>query len=238
MRRVYILLLGFALVLPAMLGGQTGKPAARKQEPDPRLASNLVVIFDGSGSMAGDKIQVAKRSLTAFMKAVPKEFNLGLLVFDGNGLRRVLELGQHDAAAIDSAVRPIEAGGSTPLGASVDEARKMLESQRERQQGYGRFEVLVVTDGEASDPKELNKSAPRFVFEGFTMRVIGFKLNEEHSLRRFALDYRDAGNAQQLERAMKEAVAETDTTEKTFVFEKLTVRDEDLRPPVRRKAAQ
>ena len=75
---------------------------------DDRLATNLVIVFDGSGSMAGEKIEVAKKSLANFLASVPTEWNVGLIVFDNDGKRVPLDIGRHDAKAINDAVAGLD----------------------------------------------------------------------------------------------------------------------------------
>lgn len=215
-------LLMFTFILPVML---------LQAQDDERLRNNLVIVFDGSGSMRGDKIHIAKSSLGAFMKALPADWNVGLIVFDSKGVHEALPLGPVDTHKVEDAVAPISAGGKTPLGKSIYLARNMLADAREEQLGYGRFQALVITDGEASDGPYMNQACTEFLKAGYYLSVIGFQLGGGHSLRNFATDYREAGNQEELSRAMQEAVAEIDTSQSGFDFEPLTISDADLLPP-------
>lgn len=204
-------------------------PAATPR--DERLATNLAIVFDGSGSMAGEKIETAKKSLAQFLASVPKDWNVGLIVFDNAGVREALPIGRHEGDEVDATVAAIRAGGGTPLGKTINDAHEMLAAQRTKQQGYGRYMALVVTDGEASDPGVMTVAAPKVPRDGMELSVIGFRLPGAHSLRAVATDYRDAGNAQQLSKALAEAVAETNTDVPNFRFEQLAIKDSDLAPP-------
>ena len=198
---------------------------------DERLATNLAIVFDGSGSMAGEKIETAKKSLAQFLASVPPDWNVGLIVFDNSGVRTALPIGQHGASVVNEAVASIRAGGGTPLGKTIESAHQMLAEQRTKQQGYGRYLALVVTDGEATDKDAMARTAPAVPRDGMELSVIGFRLPGAHSLRAVATDYRDAGNAQQLTKALAEAVAETNSAEPSFKFERLAITDKDLAPP-------
>jgi len=188
---------------------------------DHRLDSNLAVVFDGSGSMSGKPIETAKTSLVSFLRSVPEGWNVGVVVFDKNGTRELLPMGKYTSEQFAAAVAPIRAGGGTPLGMALGQARGMLAKQREVQQGYGNYRVLVVTDGAASDQKDMEAAAARVISDGTEISVIGFRIKGGHKLREYATDYREAGDAAALSRAMAEAVAETDTSDETFVFEPL-----------------
>lgn len=211
---------GGALVALIVLAA-IGVAEETRRTRDPRLDSNLAVVFDGSGSMTGKPIETAKTSLVSFLRSVPEGWNVGVVVFDKSGTRELLPMGRYTPEQFASAVAPIKAGGGTPLGLAISEARAMLAKQRETQQGYGSYRVLVVTDGAASDQSDMERAAARILSDGTEMSVIGFRIKGGHKLREYATDYREAGDAKALSRAMAEAVAETDTSDESFVFEPL-----------------
>lgn len=211
---------GGALVV-LLVGAAIGIAEEAKRTRDPRLDSNLAVVFDASGSMNGKPIETAKTSLVSFLHSVPEGWNVGVVVFDKKGTRELLPMGRYTNADILTAVTPIQAGGGTPLGLAIGQARGMLAKQRESQQGYGSYRLLVVTDGAASDAADMEAAAARLLSDGTELSVIGFRIKGGHKLREFATDYREAGDAEALGRAMAESLAETDTSDESFVFEPL-----------------
>ena len=72
---------GGALVALIVLAAIGVAEEARRTR-DPRLDSNLAVVFDGSGSMTGKPIETAKTSLVSFLRSVPEGWNVGVVVFD------------------------------------------------------------------------------------------------------------------------------------------------------------
>ncbi len=216
-------------VLP--VSAQIEAPGSEPQGGDERLAKNVAIVFDASGSMKGARLTAAKSSLSSFMKAVPENWNVGLIVFDTQGVREILQLGKHTDRELQAAITPITAGGKTPLGKSIFMGRNMLLRQQEKQQGYGSYMLLIVTDGEASDREYMIKASQAFGESGYDLSVIGFQLSSGHTLRDYASDYREAGNQVELEKAMQEAVAETDTQAADFDFEPLEIADADLEAP-------
>ena len=64
------------------------------------MKRNYYVVFDASGSMAESKcsgretkLAVAKSAFSEFADKLPMDANLGLLVFDGRGIRELIALG-------------------------------------------------------------------------------------------------------------------------------------------------
>ncbi len=188
---------------------------------DPRLDGNLAIVFDASGSMAGAPIREAKKSLEAFLRALPPDWNAGVIVFDKQGTRELLPMGRYSPEEVRRAVEPIGAGGGTPLGQAIGLSRAMLNERRRVQQGYGTYRLLVVTDGEATDSRDMRAASMRTVSDGTEMIVIGFRIKGGHSLREFATDYREAGDQVALSKAMQAALAEANPADEKFTFEDL-----------------
>ncbi len=202
-------------VLATITWGQ----GAKKREP--RLEGNLAVVFDASGSMSGAPIREAKKSLESFLRAMPEDWNAGVIVFDKKGTRELLPMGKYTAEEVRKAVDPISAGGGTPLGQAIGLSRGMLNERRKVQQGYGTYRLLVVTDGEATDVAKMRAASSRVVSDGTDMIVIGFRIKGGHSLRKYATDYREAGDEAALSRAMQAALAEANPADENFAFEDL-----------------
>jgi len=208
--------LAVLLVLGATLAFAGGAGAPKR---DARLDGNLAIVFDASGSMQGQPMTTAKKSLEQFMKTIPVDWNAGVIVFDKQGVRELLPMGKYSADEIAKAIAPIKAGGGTPLGAAIGQARGVINERRQAQQNYGRYRMLVVTDGEASDRPEMAAATTRVLSDGTELMVIGFRIKGSHSLRKVATDYRDANDGAALSRALEAALAETDTADESFRFE-------------------
>jgi hypothetical protein len=188
-------------------------------------ARNYYVVLDGSGSMgeracrgAGNKIEQARSALDAFARAVPKNANLGLLVFQGRvGERVPLDVGNRDHFVRE--VLATSPSGGTPLSTAIALARSKLEEQARRQLGYGEYHLVVVTDGEASpgyDPRsvvyEMLAGTP------IVLHTIGFCISTRHSLNQPGRTiYRAANDVQELKRGLEEVLAEAPSfTEQRF----------------------
>jgi uncharacterized protein YegL len=188
--------------------------------------SNYYVVLDGSGSMSesacrgsGTKIEQARTALEAFSTAVPRNANLGFMVFHGLSINEVVPLGTGNQDAFARAVRVVTPSGGTPLSNVVDEARKRLETQAQKQLGYGEYHLVIVTDGEANagyDPTDqvnaLLASTPIIV------HTIGFCIDEHHSLNQPGRTlYQAANDTRELQQGLEDVLAEAPTfTVQTF----------------------
>lgn len=178
--------------------------------------SNYYIVFDASGSMnesrcSGDrsKLDVAKQALLRFASRLPASANLGLHVFDSQGIRQVLPLGPLDRATLEGNVGAIRAGGGTPLAESALEAYGVLTAQGRKQLGYGEYHLVIVTDGEATgeDPRAV---VNRIVGESpVLVNTIGFCLSDNHSLNQAGrVLYKSADNPAALEQTLADVLAE------------------------------
>ena len=209
------------IALPALCANAQSQPwpPAGKTErlaEDP-IARNFYVVLDGSGSMAeracqgsGRKMDQAKDALGAFAKSVPANANLGLAVFDGRGLKERIALGTDNRKEFLREVAITAPSGGTPLRDAIALARARIEDQARRQQGYGEYTLVVVTDGEASagqDPRAVvNEILGR---SPIIIHTIGFCISSQHSLNQPGRTvYKAANDRAELERGLEAALAE------------------------------
>ncbi len=182
------------------------------------MARNFYFIFDGSGSMksepggacAGDqqsstKLEGAQWAVEQFLGNVPEDVNIGLFIFDRDGRREVVPLGNGNRDAFMGAIRNIRAGGGTPLGPAIDFGTDQLVAQYKLQLGYGEYRLVVVTDGRADKIPEAARYAAHF---GMPIYAIGLCIADDHPLRRFAVSYRAADSFDDLAQGLEETLAE------------------------------
>lgn len=216
----------FGIVASLMIVTSMDLAAAGLQWPPPgkvdRMAQDLTirnfyVVLDGSGSMTdrackgdGRKMEQAKSALEVFSKAVPRNANLGLLVFDNSGISERVSLATDNRQAFIKAVFAINPSGGTPLRDALALARQRLEDQARRQFGYGEYNLVVVTDGEANpgqDPLQVvNDMLAR---SPIIVHTIGFCISTKHSLNQPGRTvYKAANDRASLERGLEAALAE------------------------------
>jgi secreted protein with Ig-like and vWFA domain len=200
--------------------GQPGQPAQQNQQGgttasapaaptgEVSLARNFYFVFDGSGSMDGQRLRDAKQAVKEFLKNVPDDVNIGLYVFDYYGDREVLPLKANNKAQFVAQVDKVYAGGGTPLGAAIAKGASTLAAQREKQLQYGEYRLIVITDGEASDYIETGTDAAEKNL--VPIYTIGFQIGNRHKLRQHSVSYQSANDINELRKALTEAAAELD----------------------------
>ena len=180
-------------------------------------ADNVVIILDGSGSMAEampgaktDKMTAAKGALKQVLQSVPNSTRIGLLVFSAKGISTdwVYPLGPRDDARLMAAIDQPRPNNGTPLGAYLKKGADRLLEERARQFGYGTFRLLVVTDGQASDGPLVERFTPEIIARGITIDVIGVAMNRRHTLANRVHSYRSADNPASLKSAIAEVFGE------------------------------
>jgi hypothetical protein len=208
----------------AQTAGKTGPwPFVFEEASTGALAENLtarnfLLVFDGSGSMqesecagANRKIDVAKRAVTAWSKSVPVDANLGLYAFCAQGtLTLPLTSGNRDKFM--QTVNRIEAGGKTPLAEAVLSAYNSFTDQGRRQLGYGEYTIVVVTDGIANSPSQLQEAVDMILAKTpINIYSIGFCIDSRHSLNQPGRTlYKSADNPEQLQKGLQEVLAESE----------------------------
>lgn len=184
------------------------------------LRKNYYIVFDGSGSMGEtdctertSKMTVAKTALTEFVNLIPPNDNVGVLVFDNHGVRELVPLGAGNRETIAAEITGIQPGGRTPLGHALFQASYSLEQQAARQLGYGEYNIVVVTDGAATDENELSRIVELVVDKTpVTIHTIGFCIGEGHILNQDGrILYKSAMNAAQLNAGLESVLAETES---------------------------
>ena len=229
---VVVLLIGFSscskkpsgrVEKPAETSTETGEAEAEPEEWPPgigdvevvleedQMKRNYYIIFDGSGSMRGEKIQIAKKAFKEFVDLVPPDANLGLIVFDSKNASQRVPLGSNRKAILEE-IDKVRAGGGTPLGPAAEFGYRMLTDQALKQLGYGEYNLVIVTDGEASDAGELKESVDMILKKSpIIIHTIGFRIEGGHTLNQPGkISYRSAESYEDLRRGLEEVLAEAE----------------------------
>jgi Ca-activated chloride channel homolog len=189
-------------------------PLALAADP---LAPNYYVILDGSGSMGSSdcaegqpRISAAKDALETFARALPESANLGLLAFDALGVQERLPLGPRNRDAFIAAVDRVGADQGTPLQSAIRLGYRALTRRAQSQRGYGTYNLVVVTDGEASTGEDPTEVVAQILSESpVVIHTIGFCIDAYHSLNQEGrVFYRSATDPAQLRAGLEDVLAE------------------------------
>ena len=186
------------------------------------LAKNYLVVLDGSGSMDGrscsgkdSKIVAAKKALWQWSAAIPANDNLGLVIFDDNGITERVGVGNGPTNRKNFAdsVEKAYASGGTPLHSAMLLGYNLLGKQARRQRGYGEYNIVVVTDGEANGGEDPSRLVQEIMATSpITITTIGFCIGQSHSLNQPGFTvYKEAGNLEELKKGLAEVLAESPT---------------------------
>lgn len=111
-----------------------------KEKEKPSLA--MVLIVDKSGSMGGDKIEMAKQAAAAAVELLGPSDKVGVLAFEGD-FYWVAELqSAGNKGPILDAIARVEAGGGTVMYPPMEEAFNLLQGTAAKLK-----HVIVLTDG-------------------------------------------------------------------------------------------
>ena len=161
---------------------------------------------------------VCKKYPSEIYWSKPKAGKLHFLAYGfHNGVWSLQLLTPASKEQLISAVLNIEDGGSTPLSKAFEKTFFMLTKQGLKQLGYGEYTIVVITDGEANERIQLNKWV-HFVLDNSPIQIytIGFGIGTDHTLNQPGLtQYRPAENLAELQKGLKEVLAEAETFDET-----------------------
>ncbi len=187
-------------------------------DPEQISKKNYYIILDGSGSMTGNKLAVAKVALKKFISLIPLDSNIALTVFDRNGNYERASFGS-TRIQLDSEIDRVRAGGQTPLGRSIEIAGETLDKQSGKQLGYGEYNLVIITDGQATDVGRMKRAVKKILDESpIVIHTIGFQIGEGHPLNQPGrIYYKTAKNFDELSKGLEEVLGEIeDFTVKKF----------------------
>ncbi|MFK5997861.1 MAG: VWA domain-containing protein [Rhodobacterales bacterium] len=180
---------------------------------------NVMVVFDGSGSMWGQidgkaKIAIARDAIKEMVNSWNKDTNIGLIAYghrtkgDCSDIEILLPVGALDKSAFIAAVNAIQPKGKTPISAAVRMAAEELKYTENK------ATVILISDGLETCNANPCALASELEAKGvdFTTNVIGFDINKADSAKLSCLatntggQFLSASNAAELNKAISKTV--------------------------------
>jgi uncharacterized protein YegL len=209
----------FALTISLTLWFGTSVHGNMVSQETSSVAPVVVIVLDDSGSMRDKmqtdqgkepRMQVAQQALKKLVQQLPDNTQLGLLLMNGasNQDGWLVPLGPLEKAKTVALIDQVRANGGTPLGQSMKTAMEQLLAAR-AVRPIGDYRLIVVTDGEATDRRVLDRYLPEIIARGIVVDVIGVDMKSDHTLASKSHTYRRANDASSFESALIEIFAES-----------------------------
>lgn len=136
-----------------------------KEKEKPSLA--MILVLDKSGSMGGEKIELAKDAAKSAVELLGPRDQIGVIAFDGETYW-VSELRSLAAKSLVlDQISTIEAGGGTTMYPAMDEAFNALRSATAKLK-----HVIILTDGHSS-PGDFEGIAQEMAASRITVTTVG-----------------------------------------------------------------
>lgn len=182
--------------------------------------TNVVVVLDMSGSMgredcSGDhasKADAARAALSTWTEAVPRDANIALVAFSDRGIQKLVPLGTDNRQRFAEATHEVTPGGGTPLRSAMDSAHHLLAERARYQLGYGRYQIVMVTDGEHSqgeNPLPMVEQILSNPANPVEIHTIGFCIDDSALRQPGLVQYQSANNPEELARGLSSVLAES-----------------------------
>jgi Mg-chelatase subunit ChlD len=181
------------------------------------LRPNYWVVFDDSGSMDSStcdgsrtsRLSAARSAMVTFYDLVANDSNIGLMTLNrGTLVPLEPKSAQTNTRQI---IQGIQSGGGTKLNRALVSAYNVLTTQAKRQDGYGEYHLVVITDGESSDGS-IDHNINAIIDDTMvTVHAIGLCSDSNRALnQKGRTNYTSARNAADLKAGLQAVLAETD----------------------------
>lgn len=134
--------------------------------------SNLMILLDASGSMAGAKLYSAKKTIITLTDELKNtKTRVGLMAFNSGctPAKLLIDPNNTDIVKVKKTIESIQSGGSTPLAVSIREAGRVINRSGKKTR------LIVISDGGESCGGDPISEAKKLY--NTTIDVIGFDVD-------------------------------------------------------------
>lgn len=168
----------------------------RREQVQQRIAANIAIVLDKSGSMQGEKLFRAKEAAIMAINRLDDNDIISVVSYDSRVNVVVPATKVRDRQSIARAIERIQADGNTALFAGVSkgayELRKFLERNKVNR-------VILLSDGLAnvgpSTPHDLGQLGLSLAKEGISVTTIGLGLGYNEDLMTQLAGFSDGNHA-------------------------------------------
>ena len=191
---------------------------AAAADPEPGRTTT-VLVFDDSGSMSAS-IADAKEAAIAFVAGLPETTYFGAIGLNAGVLVEPMPV-QDALPQLTASLDRLFADGGTPLTGALRQAHEMLRVQAANQRGFGTYQILVTTDGQADDSSRLTDEVVSILKTSpVTIATIGIGIGAGHPLNLGGeTRYATITNVADLAAALEDVAAEQTQFDPITAFE-------------------
>ncbi len=153
---------------------------AASADPEPQRTTT-VLVFDDSGSMSA-RIEAAKTAAYDFASKLPDTTHFGAIGLNSGVLVEPMPV-KDALPLLQASLVNLFADGGTPLTSAMRAAHEMLRMEAANQRGFGKYQILVTTDGEADDSRALTDEVVAILRNSpVSIATIGIGIGAGHPL--------------------------------------------------------
>ena len=165
------------LLLLTLVALTTGFAKPSGQVRVPRAEATVVVALDVSASMTADdvapsRIEAAKTAAQAFVRSLPKTFDVGLVSFSGTAT--VVQQPTQDRASLIGAIGSLPLGGGTAIGDAVAASISAAKSVARTGGPQAPVRIVLLSDGGNTVGQSVQQGAQQAVAAGMPVTTIAY----------------------------------------------------------------